>query len=176
MLSNEIILYDITNGKELYRKQISPYTFSDFVLNENRTRIITADESGIIHVIDTKTGETMKELSGNNVDNVYQIDQKKDIIVCGGQDRRLSVYNLATNNSYYISSSFLIYSVGLSPSGVKAAFSCNENNDIEIINTKTKSKQSVLSAHKSTITKILFIAEDKLFTSAEEDVIYYWEL
>lgn len=176
LLSNEIILYDITNKKEIYRKQISAYTFSDIVLNKEKTKIITADESGIIHVIEAKTGKSIKELSGNNVDNVYQIDYKGSTIVCGGQDRRFSVYNLSTHKSYYLKSSFLIYSVGLSPSGKYAGYYCDEENNVQIINTSSKSKLSILKGHNATLTKILFIAEDKLFTSAEENIIYYWEL
>ena len=176
LLSNEVILYDIINKKEIYRKQISAYTFSDIVLNKDKTKIITADESGVIHMIDAKTGKSIKELSGNNVDNVYQIDFKKNIIVCGGQDRRLSVYNLSTHKSYYLNSSFLIYSVGLSPSGKYAGYYCDEENNVQIINTANKSKLAILEGHNATLTKILFITENKLFTSAEENVIYYWEL
>ncbi|NOZ35429.1 MAG: hypothetical protein GXO80_09050 [Chlorobi bacterium] len=176
LLSNEIILFDILNNREIYRRQISPYTFSDVVLNKEKTKLITADESGIIHIIDVKSGKTLQNLSGSNVDNVYKIDYKGDIIVCGGQDRRLSVYNLSTHKSYYINSSFLIYCVGLSPSGNYAAYSCDENNDIQIMNTKTKAKISVLKGHKSTLTKILFTAENKLFTGAEEKLVYFWEI
>ncbi len=176
LLSNEIILFDILNKKQIYRKQISAYTFSDIVLNKEKTKIITADESGIIHIIDTKTGKTIKELSGNNVDNVYQIDFKGNIVLCGGQDRRLSVYDISTHKSYYIMSNFLIYSVGLSPSGKKAAYSCNEDNDIQIINTSTKSKTAYLKGHNATLTKIMFISENELFTGAEENIIYYWKL
>ena len=175
LLSNEIVLYDIINKKEIYRKQISAYTFSDIVLNKAKTKIITADESGIIHLIDAKTGNSIKELSGNNVDNVYQIDFKGNIIVCGGQDRRFSVYNISTHKSYYLSSSFLIYSVGLSPTGKYAGYYCNEDNDVKVINTASKSEVAILNGHDATLTKILFISDTKIFTGAEENVVYYWE-
>ncbi len=176
LLSNEIVLYDIRNKKEIYRKQISAYTFSDIVLNKAKTKLVTADESGIIHIIDVKTGKSIKELSGNNVDNIYQIDFKRNIIVCGGQDRRFSVYNISTKKSYYLNSSFLIYSVGLSPSGKYAGFYCNEDNDVQIINTSTKSIISTLKGHEACLTKILFIADNKIFTAAQENIIYYWEI
>ena len=176
LLSNEIVLYDIKKNTEIYRKQISAYTFSDIILNKEKTKVITADESGIIHIIDAKTGKSLKELSGNNVDNIYQIDYKGNIIICGGQDRRFSVYDISTHNSYYLNSSFLIYSVGLSPTGKYAGYYCNENNDVQIVNTSTKSKLSVLKGHNATLTKILFISETKLFTAAEENVIFYWEI
>ena len=175
LLSNEIILYDLLTKEQIYRKQISAYTFSDIVLNEDKTKLVTADESGIIHLIDVKTGKAISEFSGNNVDNVYQIDYKKNIVVCGGQDRRFSVYNISNHKSYYLQSDFLIYSVGLSPSGKVAGYSCNEQNDIQIVNTLSKIKLQKLQAHESTITKILFLSDNKLFTSAEETKIYYWE-
>ncbi len=176
LLSNEIILYDIKKKKEIYRKQISPYTFSDIVLNKEKNKAVTADESGIIHIIDVLSGKISEELSGNNVDNVYQIDYKNNIILCGGQDRRLSVYNMTNNSSYYIKSDFLIYGTGLSPSGKYAAYSCNEDNDIQIINTITKTRINILKAHKSILTKILFISENEIFTGAEENIVYFWKI
>ena len=176
LLSNEIVLYDILSKKEIYRKQISAYTFSDIVLNKDKTKVITADESGVIHVIEAQTGKSIKELSGNNVDNIYQIDYKGNVIVCGGQDRRFSVYNISTHKSYYLSSSFLIYSVGLSPTGKLAGYYCSEDNDVQIVDTSTKLNVTILNGHNATLTKILFISETKLFTGAEENVIYFWEI
>ena len=70
---------------------------------------------------------------------------------------------------------FLIYSVGLSPCGIVAGYSANEDNDIKLINTKTKSGIYTLKSHSATITKILFLSKNRLFTAAEENIIYYWE-
>ena len=176
LLSNEIIRFDLVNKKVVYRKQISAYTFSDIVLNKARTEVITADESGIIHIIDAKSGKIIKELSGKNVDNIYQIDYKGSTIICGGQDRRLSIYHRNTSQSYYLQSSFLIYSVGLSPSGKLGAFSANEENEIKVFNTNTKQEVAVLKGSETVITRILFTSEKELITSSDDPNILFWKI
>ena len=176
LLSNEIIRFDLQNKKVVYRKQISAYTFSDIVLNKRRTEIITADESGIIHIIDAQTGSPIKELSGKNVDNIYQIDYKGSTIICGGQDRRLSIYHRTTSQSYYLMSSFLIYSVGLSPSGNLGAYSANEENDIKVFNTISKQEVAILEGSETVITRILFTSESELITSSDDRNILFWKI
>ena len=176
LLSNELVRFDLVNRKVIYRVQISAYTFSDIVLNKNRTEVITADESGVIHILDVKTGKIIKELSGKNVDNIYQIDYKGSTIICGGQDRRLSIYHRNTSQSYYLQSSFLIYSVGLSPSGRLGAFSVNENNDIKVFNTITKQEVALLKGSETVISRILFTSENELITSSDDPNILFWKI
>lgn len=176
LLSNELVKYDIKNKKIVYRVQISAYTFSDIVLDKARKKVVTADESGIIHVLDAATGKSLQELQGNNVDNVYQIDFKESTIICGGQDRRLSIYHLNTSQSYYLQGSFLIYSVGLSPSGKIGAFSANEENDIKVFNTVNKQSVAILKGSQSLITKILFTSENELITASDDPYILFWKI
>ena len=176
LLSNELVRIDIQTKKVIYRVQISAYTFSDIVMNKARTEVITADESGIIHIIDAASGKIIKELSGNNVDNVYQIDYKGSTIICGGQDRRLSVYHRNNAQNYYLQSNFLIYSVGLSPSGKIGAYSADENNDIQVFNTISKQKIALLQGSETVITKILFTSENELITSSDDPNILFWKL
>jgi len=176
LLSNELVRFDLLNKKVVYRKQISAYTFSDIVLNKERTEVITADESGIIHIIDAKTGNIIKELSGNNVDNIYQIDYKGSTIICGGQDRRLSIYHRSTSQSYYLQSNFLIYSVGLSPSGKFGAYSADEENNIKVFNTVNKQEVALLQGSETVITRILFTSESELITSSDDPNILFWKI
>jgi len=176
LLSNELIRYDLLNKRVIYRVQISAYTFSDIVLNKARTELVTADESGVIHIINAKTGKIIKELSGKNVDNVYQIDYKGSTIICGGQDRRLSIYHRNTSQSYYLLSNFLIYSVGLSPSGNLGAYSANEENDIKVFNTITKQDVALLKGSETVITRILFTSESELITSSDDPYILFWKI
>ena len=176
LLSNELVRFDIANKKIIYRVQISAYTFSDIVLNKQRTEVITADESGIIHIINAATGKIIKELSGKNVDNIYQIDYQGSTIICGGQDRRLSIYHRNTSQSYYLQSSFLIYSVGLSPSGKLGAYSANEENDIKIFNTVSKQDVAVLHGSETIITHILFTSESEIITSSDDTNILFWKI
>jgi WD40 repeat protein len=176
LLSNELVRFDIINKKVIYRVQISAYTFSDIVLNKARTEVITADESGIIHIIAVKSGKIIKELSGKNVDNIYQIDYQGSTIICGGQDRRLSIYHRNTSQSYYLQSDFLIYSVGLSPSGKFGAFSANEENEIKVFNTLTKQEIAVLKGSETVITRIIFTSETELITSSDDPNILFWKI
>ena len=46
LLSNEIISYDIQKKKENFRIQISFSKFSNFALNEDKSEVVVADESG----------------------------------------------------------------------------------------------------------------------------------
>ncbi|WP_415406546.1 WD40 repeat domain-containing protein [Sulfurovum sp. CS9] len=176
LLSNELILYDIKNDKSLYREQIAGSKFSNFALNEDKTQVIIADESGDMKLINVKDGKMIKEIKGQNLDNVFQVDFKNKTIVTAGQDRRCAVYGTEDSRAYYKQASFLIYSVGLSPSAKLAGFASDENNNVTIFNTQTKSDLYKLGNHKMTLTNILFINEEELFTSSDSKEINYWRL
>jgi len=176
LLSNELILYDIKNDKELYRKQISASKFSSFALNEKKDMLVLADESGDLELIRVKDAKIMKQFKGQNVDNVFQLDYKNGIIITAGQDRRTAIYSDDGRQAYYKTGSFLIYSAGLSPSGKIGAYASDEYNNVTLFNTGTKSDLFKLGSHKATLTKILFINENELFTASDDDHINYWKL
>ena len=176
LLSNEIILFDLNTKTPVYKKQISTSSFADFILSEDHKSFITSDESGIIRMFNTETGNLIKELKGENVDNVYQVDMKSNIIIGGGQDRRVSVYYINTASSYHLKSDFLIYSIGLSPDGKTGAFQRNEENEIGIFNIETRQITEVLIGHKTTLTKILFLTNTELVTASDDPEILIWEL
>ena len=77
LLSNEIISYDIKEKKTNYRIQISQSKFSNFALNEDKTEVVIADESGDLKIHSTKDGSHIKELTGKNLDNVFQVGLQK---------------------------------------------------------------------------------------------------
>lgn len=176
LLSNEIISYDIQNRKENYRIQISQSKFSNFVLNEDKTEIIIADESGDLKIHNTKDGSFIKELSGQNLDNVFQVDTKAGVIVTAGQDRRVVVYQEKFNSSYFKTANFLIYSVGLSPSGKLVGYASDENNNVTIFKTNTKSNIGTFGGNKMTLTKILFINENEFFVSSDDKTINLYKI
>jgi hypothetical protein len=173
-LSNQLFLYNLKEEKFLWEIQVSQSKFSDFRLNEEKTKVIIADESGSLSQINVKTGEISKIFSGLNVDNIFQIDVKNDIIITAGQDRRCGIYEKF--DQYYKEADFLIYSVGLSPSGNIAGYANNEENDITIFNTKTKKELYTLKGHKMTLSNILFKNENELFSSSDTNEVYYWQL
>jgi WD40 repeat protein len=176
LLSNELILYDIKSEKAIYREQISASKFSDFSFNEKRDEVVLVDESGDLKILALKDAKVLKELKGQNVDNVFQIDYKNGMIITAGQDRRSAIYSKDGKTAYYKNGSFLIYSVGLSPSGKIGAFASDEQNNITLFNTATKSNLYKLGMHKATISKILFISEEELFTASDDNHINYWKL
>ncbi len=176
LLSNEIISYDIKNKKQNYRIQSSGAKFSDFALNEKKDKVVIADESGDLKIHSTKDGKLLKVLSGKNLDNVFQVDYKNSIIATAGQDRRVVIYNTKTHHAYYKSAKFLIYSVGLSPSGKIAGYSSDENNDVTLFNTSTKSTLGIFGGNRMTLTHILFINEKEFFVASDDKIINFYKL
>ena len=173
-LGNEIMLYNISETKFEYKKQISTSVFSDIDINEDKTQAVTSDESGIIHLIDIETGDLVKEFIGMNLDNVYQVVYNNNMLVGAGQDRRVSVYHTKSAKSYFIESSFIVYCVGMSDDEKWAAFSMGEDNYIKVFNTSTKSEKAILKGQKSTLTQIKFVG-DYIITSSEDKYIMVWK-
>ena len=175
-LSNEVALLDLKSKEESYRVQLSESKFSDFALNENKSQAVFSCESGVLTVVDVKTGKILKELQGVNLDNVYRVDFKNGIVSGAGQDRRGSIYDVSTGKGSYISGSFLIYSTALSPSASKVAFAMDEQNNIYIYNSSTKSKIALLKGQKSTLNVIIFQNENKIFSASDNSTIMIWNL
>ena len=176
LLSNEIISYDISTKKQNWRVQVSQSKFSNFVLNEKKDEIIVADESGDLKILSTADGLQKKKLTGQNLDNVFQVDYKNSIIATAGQDRRVVIYNTEYNSAYYKTASFLIYSVGLSPSGKIVAYSSDENNNITVFKTNTKSIIGTFGGNKMTLTHIVFINENEFFVSSDSNTINMYKI
>lgn len=176
LLSNEVYLFNIKEQRTLTIKQISHSKFSNFVLSEDKSKIIIADESGDLKMLNTKNLELIKTFEKQNLDNVFQVDIKKDIILSAGQDRKAAVYELNSNKSYHKKADFLIYSAALSPSGKLAAIAVNENNDILIFNTKNKKDLYLLKNNPAIITNILFINENEIFVTSDDTKINYFKI
>lgn len=176
LLSNEAVLYDVVDKKEIFRVQLSESKFSDFALNDDKSQAVYACESGVLNVIDTQTGKVLKELKSVNVDNVYKVDFKKDIVSGAGQDRRGALYDVTMGTGTHIEGSFLIYATGLSPSAKKVAFAMDEKNDISIYTRNSKSRIALLKGQKSTLNTILFKDENILFSSSDDSTVMMWDL
>ena len=176
LLSNDIISYNIKTKKANWTIQASQSKFSNFALNEDKTQVVVADESGDLHIFATKNAALLKILSGQNLDNVFAVDFKNNTIATAGQDRRSVVYNLTSNTAYYKTSAFLIYGVGLSPSAKLSAFSSDEKNNVTVFKTNTKSNVATFTGNKMTLTKILFINENEFFVCSDDRVINMYKI
>ena len=175
-LGNEVALYDLQSKKELYRVQLSESKFSDFALNETKKQVVFACESGVLNVVEVKTGKIVKVLQGQNLDNVHMVDFKKNIVSAAGQDRRAALYDVDTGKGSYISSDFFIYATGLSPTAKKVAFTMTEDNTISVYKRNDKSKIAELKGQRSTLNSIIFEDERTVFASSNNSVVMMWKL
>jgi len=184
LLSNEMFLYDLKAKKEIWKIDVKAKdaefnsTFADFALNEDRTTAVVADESGDLKLVDVKKGEVIKILADRNLDKVFKVDYKNNTIITAGQDGRCVVYNLKTNRDYFLREKrwFLIYGSGLSPSAKLGAFSSDEQNNVTVFKTSTKSKLFKLTNNLMTLSSILFISEDEVFVTTDSNKFNYYKL
>ncbi len=163
LLSSDIILYDIKKQKEIWDKQVSLSKFSDFALDEKKKRVAVVDESGMLHIVSTKDGKVLNEIEGINVDNVFSVDFKNDIVLTGGQDRRVGVYDLKNEKYSYITADFFVYGVGLSPSAKIGAFSFDVANSVKLFDVASKNILSKYATTKDIVNGIYFLDERNFF-------------
>ena len=175
-LSNVVGLYNLKSKKFIYKKQLNQSKFSDLALNSKRDLAAVSSESGEVVVLEPKSGNIVKRLSGINLDNVYKVDIKRDIVATAGQDRRAGWYNFKTGSKDYIQGNFLIYATALSPDATLAAFALDENNNITIVNLSTKSKPFVLKGQKSTLNTIIFKDNKTVFAASDDNFVNMWKL
>lgn len=176
LLSNQVYLFDIKNKKVLKEIQVSQSKFSHFRLNEDKTQFLVSDESGVLNLFDSRSFNKIKTFKGQNVDNVFQVDIKNNTIISAGQDRRAAVYYTNSKSPYYMSTNFLIYSVALSSSAKRGAFSCDEENNAMVFDTNTKQELFKLTNNKNILSNILFLNEDEIYVASDDENINYYNL
>ncbi len=183
-LGNEMYLYNYKTKKTLWRIDVKPKdatfnsTFADFTLNEDRNIAVVGDESGDLKIVDIKYGKVTKVLAGKNLDKVFKVDFKNNKIITAGQDGRCVVYNLKNESDYFLREKhwFLIYGAGLSPKAKYGAYSYDDNNNVVVFNTTTKSKLYKLTNNLMTLSDILFISEDEVFITTDSNKFNYYKL
>jgi len=174
-LGYDIVKYDINDNALAYRVHVEQSAFSDMVLNEDKNLSITASESGQVTVSDIKSGKILKRYNTLNVDNIYKVAYKNDIIITAGQDRRVGVYP-KNAKPYYIRSNFMVYAVGLSPSGKTGVYSSDMDSNLQLFDVKTGKKTDRLIGHSAIPSTIKFFDEAGVFSAGYENKIYYWYL
>lgn len=174
-LGSDIILYDTKEAYNLYSSHVSSSAMGDIAFSEDKKEMILSDESGAVKLIDVASSKTTKNYDSQNVDNIYKVAYKNGTIITAGQDHRVGVYQ-REQKPYYLKSDFLVFCVGLSPSGNIGIYSSGEENVLQLFDVKTKIKLDRLVGHKNIINNILFINEKELFSSSRDSNIYYWKL
>jgi len=174
LLSNQIGVYNFKTEKLDYLIQVSPSSFSHFMISEDKKSLATTDESGIVRVIDIASGQIIKQPKAKNLDKVYQLDFKKGVILTAGQDRKSVIYK--NDSSSTLDFDFLLYSCALSPEANLGAVAHNEQNEVLVFDIDTNKKLYNLKGQKATLTQIVFRNKKEIFTSCDDPNINYFKL
>jgi len=174
---DEIILYDLKGRKIIYRKYVGMSYFSDMEINSKRDKIALTDESGDTRIIDVKTGKIVKIIEELNKDKAFDIDFKNDRILNGSRDKRAVYYNLKTNKyKIYRSNDFMVFSVGLSPTGKRGAYLYNSKYDVRVVETESGSYITTLRGHLATPSIIKFVNESSVVTGCDDGKVFFWKI
>ena len=174
-LGYDMVAYTLNDSHSIFTEHIEQSAFSDMVMSEDKTTMVTASESGQVMLLDSKSGKVLKAFKPLNLDNIYKLAYKNGTVITAGQDRRVGVYP-KNGKPYFIKSTFLVYSVGLSPSGNLGVYSSNEESDLQLFNVATGKKIHLLKGQKSIPSTIKFFDEDGFFSAGYGNTIYYWYL
>ncbi len=174
-LGYDMVAYTMEDSHRVYTEHIEESAFSDMVLSEDKKSMVTASESGAVKLIDTQTGKILKAFKPQNLDNIYKLAFAQGNIITAGQDRRVGVYP-SQGNAYHIKSKFLVYSVGISPSGKLGVYSSSEANTFQLFDVKSGKKIHTLVGQDSVPSTIKFFDEDGFFSAGYGYKIYYWYL
>jgi len=184
LLGNEMYLYNYKTKKDVWRIDVKPEdatfnsTFADFALNEDKTIAVVADESGDLKLVDIKKAKVVEVLADRNLDKVFKVDIKNNIIITAGQDGRCVVYDLKNNTDYFLRKEhwFLIYGAGLTPDAKYGAYSSDENNNVTVFNIDTKKKLYKLIDNPMTLSSILFLNKNEIIISTDSNKFNYYNL
>ncbi len=172
---SDVVLYDKSENAKLYERHVSESTMGDMALSADKKNMIISDESGKVTLIEVNSSKILQIFTSEHVDNIYKVAYANGTIVTAGQDRRVGIYN-KKGKAYHLKSDFLVYAVGLSPSGSTAAYSSGFEHYLQLFDTQTKIKGNRLVGHYAIPNKILFINESSVISSGDEAKIFFWKL
>ncbi len=175
LLSDEVMLYNIKNNKFVYDTQVGNYVFSVYSLNNTKTKAAIGDESGVIHIIDIKTGKKLLDLAGYNKDKTIGIDFVKSYVINASSDKRVAVYNINTKTMITkTDAKFLPYAAAISPDLKKYAIQYDENNDIMVFGIYSKPLY-LLKGHQMPLVNMKFLSNSELISYSPSEIII-WKL
>jgi len=174
-LGYDMISYTLNDNYATSHQHIEESAFSDLVMSEDKKTMVSASESGQVMLLESSSGKILKKFKPQNLDNIYKLAYKNGTIITAGQDRRVGVYPKG-GTPYYLKSDFLVYAVGLSPSGKLGVYSSNEASDLQLFDVQTKKKLHLLKGQESIPSTIKFFDEDGFFSAGYGNTIYYWYL
>jgi len=181
-LDSELYTYDMIQNKIIskldVRNEDSEFNskFSDFCFNDDKTKIAVADESGIIKIVDLKQNKIVKMLKDGNLDNVFKVQWKENILITGGKDKKSIIYNLQKDSKKIIDSDFFVYGVALSDNLKLGAYSIDPQNNVVVFQTNSLKKIYKLTKTNMTITSIVFLSNDEIVIASDSNKINYYKL
>lgn len=173
-LDADVILHDLGESYDLYRTHISGSTIGDYQLSDDKKTMAVADESGAVTIINVNDSKILKQPVPQNLDNIFHIAYANGTVLTAGQDMRVGVYP-KSSEPYYIEMSFLVYCVGLNPSGSIGVYTSGEENILQLFNPQTKKKMHKLIGHKGIVNQIKFTSEREFYSSDRSNNVYFWK-
>ena len=175
-ISNDLIFMHLPDKKILWRKKLSLSVFTDYQLNEDHSKVASSCESGIVYIVDVKSGKILKTLKGGNKDEVFSVDYKNYHVLACGKDKKAVVYSLGYQSPVIYETTFFVYAGALNKDASLSAFQINENNDIGIYNNETKALKYRLVGQRSVLNNIIFIDDKTLISGSSDNHILIWRL
>ncbi len=175
-IGNEMYSYDTATKKRVWKNHISYSKFSYFKMSADKTTVVISDESGDLKLHSIKDGRLLEKFTKNNLDNVFQIDYKNDMIITAGQDMKTFVIDTTTKDSYKIKANFLVYSCAFNSDASIGAYSKYQNNDVSVFDTESKREIAILTGNKMNISKILFLNNKEIFVACDDKQLNYYKL
>lgn len=176
LVNSQLALFDISKNKALYTVQIGSSPLSDIALSPDKKSVAVVGEAGFVYIIDVLNGKQKALYKNVNLDNIYKADYQSSLIATAGQDRRISVLSDKGAIKAKFEAEFLVYAVALSPSARVVAAAINDQNDIALFDTATKSAIAVGKGHNATLNRIVFINETEFASCADENKILIWSV
>ncbi len=176
LLSNEIVLYDIGKKHEIYRTKVSESSFADMHLDFNKRKLAIGVESGILYILDVLSGDIIETIDNINKDKTFRVDINENLIFSANQDRSARIFDINKKTYKEFNAYFLVYSGAISPNKDKIIFSINEKNEFVVLDMLNLDRGYLLSGQKSTPNIALFINNNTIYTSSDDENIIMWKI
>ncbi|WP_291949430.1 WD40 repeat domain-containing protein [Campylobacter sp.] len=173
-LDSSIELLELKTKKIINKITFSSSSLSDVVLDESKTTLVAGFESGEIILFDLSKWQKIKSYKNIHKDNIYQLDYKNKTIVSCSTDRKLGI--IKNDNEKFLERDFLIYACALNENGTIAAFSDNEKNIIELVDTKTFKTIKKIQNKNFLLEYLIFLGDNELISAGFENTIIFWSI
>lgn len=142
-VGNEVWIVDSVTKQVRAKRKNTIYRLSDMVLSPTDNVIYTSGESGVIYALDSKNGDLLSKFDGVHKDSILSLALAKNVLVSGGMDKRLAIYELQSQGKVAklkdtIRTDFLIYSVALSADSKLIAYMSDESGNISVLMGKSE--------------------------------------